>query len=117
MVEKRRGHYLGTEIDQKWWRRYVKGGFFARGTGEYWFDKTAFYFHRHLTDAPIVIEFKDVIGVRIGKWHSGKWAGGKPVVKLLWEKGSEQLCSGYVLSSDQGETEVQVEKIKLLGRN
>ncbi|MGM0689863.1 MAG: hypothetical protein ACQESO_09820 [Bacillota bacterium] len=117
MIEKRRGYYLGTEIDQKWWRRYIKDGFFARGTGEYWFDKTAFYFHRHLTGGPIVIEFKDIIGVRIGKWHSGKWAGGKPVVKLLWEKDSEQLCSGFVLSTDQGETEALLEKIKMLSIN
>lgn len=33
------GHYLGTEIDEKWWRRYRKNKFLARGNGEYLYGK------------------------------------------------------------------------------
>jgi len=112
VIENRRGHYLGTEINEKWWRRYVKDGFFARGKGEYWFDNSALYFRRYLTDAPIEIEFKDVIDVKVGKWHSGQWAGGKTVIKLLWEKDIERLCSGFVLSPDNRETDQLVKKIQ-----
>jgi len=28
-MDRRRGHYLGTESDEKWWKRYTKEGFFA----------------------------------------------------------------------------------------
>jgi hypothetical protein len=33
---KKRGSYLGTEVDEKWYKRYRRDGFFARGSGEYW---------------------------------------------------------------------------------
>jgi hypothetical protein len=105
VIEKRRGHYLGTEIDGKWWRRYRKDGFFVRGLGEYWIENSFLYFHRYLTLNPIVISLCDVCEVKIGKWHSGSWAGGKPVVKILWEKDNRKLCSGFVLSADKKETE------------
>jgi len=37
-MDRRRGCYLGTEIDEKWWKRYAREGLFVRGNGEYWFD-------------------------------------------------------------------------------
>jgi hypothetical protein len=30
----KQGHYFGTEIDGKWWRRYRESGYSARGSGE-----------------------------------------------------------------------------------
>jgi len=114
VIEKRRGHYLGTEIDGKWWRRYRKDGFLARGLGEYWIENSFLYFHRHLTVNPIVITLYDVSEIKIGKWHSGSWAGGKPVVKILWEKDNRKLCSGFVLSANKQETELLVEEIRAL---
>ena len=48
MIKKRRGHYLGTEVDGKWWSRYRKDGFFARGLGKYWIENSFLYFLRHL---------------------------------------------------------------------
>ena len=116
MIEKRRGHYLGTEIDGKWWRRYRKDGFLTRGLGEYWIKNSFLYFHRYLTIAPIVIPLCDVSEVRIGKWHSGSWAGGKPIVKILWEKDHRKLCSGFVLSSNHQETERLVGIIRSYSR-
>jgi hypothetical protein len=53
--QRRRGHYLGTENDETWWKRYKKDGFFARGNGVYWLDAEAFCFLRHLTKHPIKI--------------------------------------------------------------
>jgi len=111
-VEKRRGHYFGTEVDEKWWRRYTKDGFFARGMGEYWFDASALFFRRYLTDAPVVVPFGDVLDVKVGKWHSGRWAGGAPVVKIVWKKENDRLSSGFMLSSDARETERLVQEIR-----
>ncbi len=99
--ENKRGHYLGMEIDGKWWRRYSEGGFFARGLGEYWIDASALSFRRDLTEVPIVIAFRDVVEVTLGTWHSGRWAAGAPVVKIVWETGSRRLSSGFVVSRDE----------------
>lgn len=113
-TEKKRGHYLGTEINEKWWRRYTKDGLLARGIGDYWFDNSALHFHRHLLKSPIIIPFHDVVDIKMGKWHSGKWAGGKPVVKMVWKKGDLLLSSGFVFSSDARETELLIQKIQPL---
>ena len=51
-MDKKKGHYIGTEINEKWWSRYRGEGFFARGNGEYWFDEDFFYFRRYLTKEP-----------------------------------------------------------------
>ncbi len=111
-IEKKRGHYLGTEIDEKWWRRYTRSGLLARGMGEFWIDASAFFFRRYLTEAPIVISFGEVIDVKVGKWHSGRWAGGAPAVKILWRKGGALLSSGFVFSRDDRETGVVVQEIR-----
>jgi len=86
LTKKRHGHYLGTEIDgnggvdlKRWlfstWIRRVLD-----------LENSFIYFHRHLTVTPILIASDEVSEVKIGKWHSRSWAGGKPVVKILWEK-------------------------------
>jgi len=76
MMEKRRGHYLGTEIDEKWWKRYREDGFFARGFGEFWCDEGAFYFSRYLMMRPLIIPFDKILGFQIGAWHAGRWGSG-----------------------------------------
>jgi hypothetical protein len=111
-TEKRRGYYLGTEINERWWRRYFRDGFFARGIGEYWIDDAAVYFRRYLTKVPIVIPFRDVVDVKLGKWHSGRWAGGAPVVKILWKKADKFLSSGFVFSRDALETDALVRALR-----
>ena len=111
-AEERRGHYLGTEIDGKWWRRYSSDGFLARGIGEFWIDASALFFQRYLTEIPIVISFSDVLNVKVGKWHSGRWAGGAPVVKIVWKKADKHLSSGFVFSRDAQDTDVLVQEIR-----
>lgn len=108
------GHYLGTETNGKWWRRYSKDGLLARGNGDYLIDASAFYFRRYLTDTPIVIPFRDVVGVSIGKWHSGRWAFGQPVVKIVWWKAGIRLNSGFILFRDLTETKALVAEIRKL---
>jgi hypothetical protein len=108
----RRGHYLGTEIAGKWWRRYSRDGLLARGIGAFRIDASALFFRRDLTKVPIVISFSDVLDVKVGKWHSGRWAGGAPVVKIVWKKAGTDLSSGFVFSGDARETEVLVQEIR-----
>lgn len=115
--EKRRGNYLGTEIDEKWWRRYRRDGLLARGIGEFWIESSSLSFRRNLTDLPIVIPFVDMLDVKVGKWHSGKWAGGALVVKIIWNKIGNRLSSGFVFSRDLRETETLVREILYHMRN
>ena len=97
------GLYLGTEIDEKWWRRYKKDKLFARGNGKYWHDERAFYFRRYLTKAPITIPFQNVLEVKVGTWHAGRWGSGRPVVKIVWKKDDILLSSGFLVSLGQAE--------------
>ena len=94
---------MGTEVDEKWWKRYTWEGFFARGNGEYWYGDEAFYFLRYLTQDPIVIPFRNVEDIKVGKWHCGRWVWGKPIVKILWSHDGESLSSGFILSYDEDE--------------
>lgn len=113
-AQKKKGHYLGTEISGKWWRRYSREGFLARGMGEYWFEDSALLFHRFLTKKPITIPFSEILDIKTGKWHSGRWAGGATVVKIVWQKADKHLCSGFVFSKDAGETKLIIDKLKSL---
>jgi hypothetical protein len=111
LTDRRRGHYLGTEIDEKWWKRYTREGFFARGNGEYWCDDEAFYFLRYLTRDPIVIPFDKVSDLKIGTWHCGRWAWGNPIIKLLWSHQGQSLSSGFILSHEKSEVQRYVDEI------
>jgi hypothetical protein len=107
----RRGHYLGTELNERWWRRYARDGFLARGLGDWWLDDEALYFHRRLTQAPLVIAFADVVGLSRGSWHAGQWAGRDAVVKVAWRRDGDRLCSGFVLARDPAETAALMREI------
>ena len=107
-----RGHYLGTEIDEKWWKRYRKDKFFARGNGEYWFDDIGFYFRRYLTKHPIEVPFAKIIEVKIGKSHAGRWLLGPRALKLIWEKDGMRLSSGFIVSRNQQDTEAVMADLK-----
>lgn len=96
---------MGTEINEKWWKRYKKDGFFARGKGTFWYDETAFYFQKYLTKDPMVIPFEHIIDIKIGKWHAGQWGGGIPVMKIIWKKDDLLLSSGFLLSKNREKTE------------
>ena len=107
-----KGHYLGTEIDEKWWKRYRKDKLFARGNGEYWFDETTLYFRRYLTKLPIEIPFARVMEVKIGTSHAGRWLLGRRVIKLIWHKDGLKLSSGFILSPNLQDTETIMAELK-----
>lgn len=111
-INKKPGHYLGTIIDEKWWKRYLKDKMFARGNGKYWYDDEAFYFLRYLTKTPITIYFKNIREIKKGKAHAGRWSMGIPVVKLLWIKDGKNLSSGFVLSKQKDEIDSLVTQLK-----
>lgn len=106
------GHYLGTEIDEKWWKRYRKNKFLARGKGEYWIKHETLYFHRYLTKEPIEIPVSKIIDVRIGKSHAGQWLLRSPVLKLIWENDGMKLSSGFIFSRNKEETEALMVEFK-----
>ena len=110
----RKGHYLGTEIDGKWWKRYRKDKMFARGNGEYWFDGSILYFRRYLTRQPIRIDFSKVTEIKIGRSHAGRFLWGSRVLKLIWQQDGEILSSGFVVARNQQETEAIMAEIEQL---
>ena len=112
-MENKRGYYAGTEVGGKWWRRYTGARFFARGNGEYWYDKQSLYFRRYLTRDPLVIPFQSVSAVHVGRWHCGRWAWGAPIVKLIWENNDGlSLSSGFVLSRSESHTRLVMEEME-----
>ncbi len=111
-MEKKTGHYLGTEIDEKWWKRYRKDRFFARGNGEYWHDEQGFYFLRYLTKEPLFIPFESILEIKSGKWHSGRWSAGVEILKIIWNKEGWRLSSGFRVSVKKEETDQLKEILK-----
>jgi len=106
------GHYMGTEINGRWWKRYKKDGFFARGKGTYWYDEKAFYFLKYLADDPMVIPLEDITDIKLGTWHAGQWGAGAPVLKIIWEKDSLLLSSGFLLSKKREEVEAMISDLQ-----
>jgi len=109
---RRTGHYLGTEIEEKWWQRYDRNKLLARGNGECWIDQDALCFLRYLTKDPIKIRFDAIVGVKIAKWHSGRWYCGRPIVKVLWIEDGLKLSSGFIVARDMDNTLRFVGEIK-----
>jgi hypothetical protein len=103
-MKKAKGLYLGTEINEKWWKRYKKDKMFARGNGEYWFKADGLYFHRYLTKMPIFIPFSSMLEIKLGKWHAGQWGMGVPILKVIWKKDELNLCSGFMVSKRREDT-------------
>jgi hypothetical protein len=103
-MTKSKGLYLGTEIDEKWWKGYKKDKMFARGNGEYWHDTQGFYFHRYLTRDPIFIPWGSVTDIKLGKSHAGRWFVRMFVLKILWRMDHLRLSSGFLVSKHEMET-------------
>ena len=115
-MEKKSGYYFGTEIDEKWWKRYRKKGYFARGLGNYFIDDNGIHFYRYLTKNPLTILFSDIKGIKAGKWHAGRWGHGHIVTKVVWNDSEKVLSSGFILGKNEEET-VSIHKFILLKIN
>ena len=53
---------------------------------------------RYLIREPICILFSDVIGIESGTKHTGRWAMGNLIVKIIWRKDELTLNSGFLVS-------------------
>jgi len=98
-INKQKGFYLGTEVQERWWHRYRGDKMFTRSDGEYWLDDDYFYFHRFFTRNTICVPLANILEVKIGRWHSGRWALGKYILKLVWHRNGKKLSSGFVVPS------------------
>ncbi|MBI4846252.1 MAG: hypothetical protein HY810_07255 [Candidatus Omnitrophica bacterium] len=111
-INEKTGLYLGTEIDEKWWKRYTKNKLLARGNGKYWYDDKAFYFLRYLTTEPITISLKDIKEFKFGNWHSGRWCFEYPILKIIWLKDGLKLSSGFLISKNNADIEKIITELK-----
>lgn len=100
-MDRRKGAYLGTEIDEKCWKRYKKEKLLARGNGQYWYDEQGFYFWRYLTKEPIFIPFSSITEAKLETKHAGRWYLGNLIVKPLWTKDGLNLSSGFLVSKNK----------------
>jgi len=108
------GKYFGTEIDEKWWKRYTKDKMLARGSGALWCDDHAILFHRKLTREPITIPLRQIVGFSTGKWHAGQWGGGAEVLKVLWKREGQKLSSGFVVSGYEKSADELIRELRTL---
>lgn len=92
------GHYLGTIIDKKWWKRYRGGNYFARGLGVFGIDeeKGELWFRRYLTKKPIIVPLNVIEEVTTSTWHGGKYLAGREAVVLHWRAEGKNLSSGFL---------------------
>ncbi len=101
----KQGHYFGTEIDGKWWRRYRAPGFFARGNGEFDLDVIGIHFKRKLAKELLHIGWDEITSTDVGKWHAGQWGGRRPVLKVSFHRDGLALTAGFTLSTAWPEVE------------
>ena len=113
-MEERRGHYLGTEIDGRWYKRYRQDGLFARGLGDYWIEGDTLRFRRYLTREPLSIPLRRVQSVELGKWHAGRWVGAERALKLIWENEGQVLSSGFVFTKTAAEAAKRAGELQAL---
>ena len=93
-IQKKRGQYLGTRVEHKWWRHYSKGGFFTRGIGEYWVKDGSLFFQQRNRQKPLRLPLHNLTEIKICPCKGRK--GGMPIIKLIWEKDGHWLSSGFV---------------------
>lgn len=104
------GYYYGTEIDEKWWKRYKEPTYFMRGNGEYWLDEKGICFRRFMTQEPFMIPFDKIKALKTGWFHAGKVGIGKIATKIIWENNGVLLSSGFYFGTS-AEIEEFVQKI------
>lgn len=105
MQGRKKGNYFGTEIDRSWYKRFRQDGFFARGNGELWLEEEGLFFLRLLTKKPLKVRWEEMTDVRLGKWHAGRWAAGRPVLKIDFRRDGRELSAGFLLSTSWAEME------------
>ena len=106
------GNYLGTEINEKWWRRYTGDKMLARGMGTFTCEKNTIAFKRYLIKQAVQIDVAKIREFKIGKSHSGQWAGGKEILKVVWDKEGRKLSSGFTFDEFPGNVNDLIKLLK-----
>jgi len=96
-IQKKRGQYLGTEIDHKWWQCYSEGGFFTRGIGEYWIKDGTFYFQHQVRQKPIKLPLQDIVEIALHPCNRRTHIGVMQIIELIWQKDDLWLSSSFAL--------------------
>jgi len=60
----------------------------------------------------IAIPLKNIIEFKIGKWHSGRWCFGYPILKIIWLKDNLRLSSGFLLLKNNSDVEKIISELK-----
>ncbi|WP_156943677.1 PH-like domain-containing protein [Alkaliphilus transvaalensis] len=100
-MEKLKGYYFGTVIDEKWWKKYLRYTFISRGAGKYWQTDEGIHFIRYFTKRSLFIPFDKICDTKISKSHSGRWGQGKPVLNIIWNNEDKHLNSGFIVGSSE----------------
>jgi hypothetical protein len=111
MSPKFSGKYYGTEINEKWWKRYLKDKMFVRGNGTFSYSQDSITFLRKLVKTPIEINFNNIMGFKTGKWHSGQWGAGRKIIKIIWKKNNQLLSSGFSVSMNNSEIDILLSEL------
>jgi hypothetical protein len=103
MLKTENGYYYGTVKNGVWWRHYLKGGWFSRGSSVIWMNAQGFFFRRYLTKKIMHIPTFKIRDFALGKGHAGKYTG-LPTLKITWAEKNLILCSGFIISKSGEET-------------
>jgi hypothetical protein len=96
-IQKKRGQYLGTEIDHRWWQRYSEDGFFTRGFGEYWIQDGTFHFQHQVRQNPIKLPLQKIVEIVLHPCNRRAKIGVMQIIELIWQKDGLWLSSSFAL--------------------
>ncbi len=97
---KNKAHYLGTvAAGGPWYKGFIKAGFPPKGEGEYWFDRTGFYYTAGSVNVSLAIHSDSILNVSLGTWHAWSLRPKGNILKISWRQGNRRFISGFVLDN------------------
>ena len=106
------GLYVGTLLDDKWWKPYFKDGLLFSGNIDYWFDDEGIYFKLYIKSKSIFIPFSSILVIKKCKFHGINYINGYDIIKLVWNNNGKILSTGLVFSKYSEESAMVLNKIK-----
>ncbi len=101
LLYERNAYYFGTTVGASSLRRYMLNGMSARGNGELWLTTNGILFKRLFEADPFRIPLSWVLRIEEGTGHAGKWAMGRKVIKVVWNKKGGMLISGFLVPASE----------------
>jgi len=69
-------------------------------------------FRRLLTKTPMAIRWEEMTGADLGKWHAGRYLGGRPILKVSFIRDNQDLMAGFYLGADGPQMEELVADLR-----